>query len=98
MSVNEVHSIPAQVNLLYRPLSFGRATLRNRIAMAPMTRNHSPAGLPGDDVVRYYARRASGGVGLIITEGTYIDHPAANGYTDVPAFYGDALTGWKRVV
>ena len=98
MSANEVRSSKAQVDLLYRPLSFGRGTMRNRIAMAPMTRNHSPDGFPGDDVMRYYARRASGGAGLIITEGTYIDHPAANGYKNVPAFYGDALTGWKRVV
>ncbi len=98
MSINEVRPASADVELLYRPFPFGRATLRNRIAMAPMTRNHSPGGLPGDDVVRYYARRASGGAGLVITEGTYIDHPAANGYKNVPAFYGDALAGWKRVV
>jgi len=38
-------------------------------------------------------------VGLIITNGTYIDHPVANGYPDVPAFHGDkALAGWAKVV
>lgn len=67
--------------------------------MAPMTRQHSPGGVPGENVARYYRRRVEGGVGLIITEGTYINHPGANGYPNVPAFYGDkALAGWRRVV
>lgn len=87
-----------RAGLLFRPFPFGSKVLRNRIAMAPMTRNCSPGGIPGDDVQQYYARRAAGGTGLIITEGTYIDHPAANGYKDVPAFFGPALEGWKRVV
>ena len=86
------------INKLYRPLSFGQRELRNRIAMAPMTRNRSPGGVPTEAVVRYYARRAAGGAGLIITEGTYIDHTASNGYRDVPAFYGAGLEGWQRVV
>ncbi len=63
-----------------------------------MTRSKSPGMVPGDDVVAYYRRRAEGGVGLIITEGTPPDHPAATGYPDVPAFYGEeALAGWKRI-
>src|SRR3546814_17211487 len=67
--------------------------------MAPMTRWHSPQGVPGQDVADYYARRADGGAGLIITEGVNIDHPAASGYDDVPAMYGAAaLAGWQRVV
>jgi 2,4-dienoyl-CoA reductase-like NADH-dependent reductase (Old Yellow Enzyme family) len=66
--------------------------------MAPMTRQRSPGGVPGPDVAAYYARRAQGGVGLIITEGTVIDHPAANGYAHVPHFFGEAaLSGWRAV-
>ena len=88
-----------QPDLLFKSLPFGKATLQNRIVMAPMTRNKSPKGIPGDNVARYYRSRAEGGVGLIITEGTYIGHPAANGYADVPAFHGEqALAGWKKVV
>ncbi|HCP03417.1 MAG TPA: 12-oxophytodienoate reductase, partial [Pseudomonas sp.] len=50
-------------------------------------------------VLDYYRRRAESGVGLIITEGTVVDHVAANGYPNVPHFYGDeALAGWKQVV
>jgi len=88
-----------QANQLFQPLQFGRFSLNNRIVMAPMTRNKSPQGVPGENVAQYYRSRAAGGVGLIITEGTYIGHPAANGYADVPAFHGEqALAGWKRVV
>jgi 2,4-dienoyl-CoA reductase-like NADH-dependent reductase (Old Yellow Enzyme family) len=86
------------VQPLFEPFAFGRRRLRNRIAMAPMTRQHSPGGVPGADVAAYYRRRAEGGVGLIITEGTTINHPGANGYARVPAFYGErALAGWQAV-
>jgi 2,4-dienoyl-CoA reductase-like NADH-dependent reductase (Old Yellow Enzyme family) len=67
--------------------------------MAPMTRNHSPGGVPGDDVAAYYRRRAESGVGLIFTEGTAPNHPQAKNMPDVPHIYGEeALAGWKRVV
>lgn len=84
---------------LFSPFSLGNLTLKNRIVMAPMTRNFSPQNIPGGNVVEYYRKRAQGGVGLIITEGTCIDHIAASGYPDVPYFYGEErLTGWKKVV
>lgn len=64
-----------------------------------MTRNFSPNGVPGNNVVDYYRKRAEAGVGLIITEGTTINHKAANGYANVPVFHGEAaLAGWKKVV
>jgi len=56
---------------LFSPYSLGSMTLANRVVMAPMTRNMSPENIPSDDVVEYYRRRAEGGVGLIITEGTH---------------------------
>jgi 2,4-dienoyl-CoA reductase-like NADH-dependent reductase (Old Yellow Enzyme family) len=84
---------------LFRPFSCKGLTLANRIVMAPMTRGKSPRGVPGPDVAAYYRRRAEGGVGLIMTEGTYIPHPGAGFYPDVPHFYGEeALAGWQRVV
>jgi 2,4-dienoyl-CoA reductase-like NADH-dependent reductase (Old Yellow Enzyme family) len=67
--------------------------------MAPMTRNFSPGGVPGPDVAAYYRRRAENGVGLILTEGTAIAHPAAVSSPRVPRFHGpDALAGWADVV
>ncbi|MBL4910017.1 MAG: NADH:flavin oxidoreductase [Alteromonadaceae bacterium] len=84
---------------LFIPFNSEKLNLKNRIVMAPMTRTFSPGNVPKANVVEYYQRRAAGGVGLIITEGTCIDHKAANGYANVPFFYGEkALAGWKKVV
>ncbi|MEE2058857.1 NADH:flavin oxidoreductase [Rhodococcus artemisiae] len=84
---------------LFRPLSVRSLELPNRIVMSPMTRSHSPGGVPGADVAEYYRRRAAGGTGLIITEGTAIEHPTAMDNSRVPRMYGDdALEGWQRVV
>ena len=84
---------------LFRPFRLRNLTLANRIVMAPMTRGFSPGGVPGPDVAAYYRRRAENGVGLIITEGTAIVHPAAVNNPSVPRFHGDdALAGWAGVV
>ena len=57
---------------LFSSIKLGPLTLRNRIAMAPLTRQMAEAdGTPTDEMAAYYARRARGGLGLIITEGTY---------------------------
>lgn len=85
-------------NILFTGTRLGSLKVPNRIVMAPMTRSRSPGYTPGDEVAAYYKRRAAGGVGLIITEGTTINHGAANGYPDVPAFHDEALEGWKNVV
>ncbi|UYV37896.1 NADH:flavin oxidoreductase [Rhodobacteraceae bacterium D3-12] len=80
-------------------VKLGPLDLRNRIVMAPMTRTYSPGNVPNSKVIEYYRRRAEGGTGLIITEGTFVEHKAAIAYPNVPAFYGeDALAGWKKVV
>src|ERR1700733_1529588 len=87
------------VSALFRPLTIRNLTLPNRLVMAPMTRSKSPRGIPGENVAAYYRRRAEGGVGLIVTEGTYINHPGSGFYPDVPHFYGEqSLAGWRRVL
>lgn len=84
---------------LFQPVQFGNNMLSSRIVMAPMTRRFSPDGIPGENVASYYRKRAENGVGLIITEGTAINHPAAVGSPDIPRFYGeDALKAWSNVV
>jgi 2,4-dienoyl-CoA reductase-like NADH-dependent reductase (Old Yellow Enzyme family) len=84
---------------LFKPFNHPKLTLKNRVLMAPMTRQFSPDGVPGANVVDYYRRRAEGGVGLIITEGTTINHKAASFDGKIPNFYSDeALAGWAKVV
>ena len=89
----------AGVGALFTPFRLGKLVLPNRVVMAPMTRKHSPGGVPGANVAAYYRRRAAGGVGLIITEGVGIPHPAALYDTAIPSFHGKAaLAGWSRVL
>jgi 2,4-dienoyl-CoA reductase-like NADH-dependent reductase (Old Yellow Enzyme family) len=88
----------AGVSEMFRPLTIRSMTTPNRFAMAPMTRQASPRGVPGTDVADYYARRAAGGVGLVITEGIRLADPAAGFPESVPTLAGDdALAGWRRV-
>ncbi|WP_206919581.1 NADH:flavin oxidoreductase [Alicyclobacillus suci] len=87
------------VEALFQPFKFGNTLLPNRVVMAPMTRQFSPNGVPGPDVASYYRRRAENGVGLIVTEGTVINHPDSSNQANVPHFYGEsALQGWANVV
>lgn len=84
---------------LFSEVEIGALKLPNRVVMAPMTRMQCPQDIPDQRVANYYARYARGGVGLIISECTYVNHPVAKGYPNVPAFYGeDAMYGWKKVV
>lgn len=91
--------MPLSISELFRPFTLHGVQLANRIVMAPMTRNHSPHGVPGEDVAAYYRRRAEAGVGLILTEGTAPNHAQAKNMPNVPQIYGDAaLDGWRKVV
>lgn len=92
-------STSPSVQPLFTPFTAGPLHLKSRIVMAPMTRGFSPEGIPGPDVAAYYRRRAENGVGLIVTEGTVIDHSEASNHPGVPNFFGEAaLAGWTRVV
>ncbi len=84
---------------LFRPFKIKTLELKNRIVMAPMTRVFSPGGIPGDNVAAYYKRRAEADVGLILSEGTVVDRPAARNEEGIPTFHGEkALKGWQKVI
>ncbi len=87
------------IDKLFESFKLGELVIPNRIVMAPMTRKFSSNGIPGPDVAEYYKKRAENGVGLIITEGTVINHPSSSNDYNIPKFYGDeALKGWEKVV
>lgn len=92
-------SYDPSIQALFQPITIKHVTLPSRIVMAPMTRTFSPNGVPGPDVAAYYRRRAENGVGLIVTEGTVINHPDASNHPSIPHFYGEAaLNGWANVL
>ncbi|MEW5788744.1 MAG: alkene reductase [Pseudomonadota bacterium] len=85
----------AQIDL-FSPLQLGAHTLKNRMVMAPLTRNRaSRDGVPGTLQVDYYRQRA--GAGLILTEATCIS-PEAAGYPFTPGLWnGLQVAGWADV-
>ncbi|MDQ0991562.1 NADH:flavin oxidoreductase [Streptomyces sp. V3I7] len=98
MTVTTPAAASRAAEILSRPIALNGLTVPNRIAMAPMTRQFSPGGVPGEDVVSYYSRRSAAGVGLVITEGTYVGHDSAGQSDRVPRFHGEEqLAGWAKV-
>ena len=85
---------------LFSAIKLGPLMLRNRIAMAPLTRQMAePDGTPTAEMAAYYARRARGGVGLIITEGTYEqDAFQSRAYLSQPGIANAShQAGWAKV-
>ncbi|MCD0489875.1 alkene reductase [Pedobacter sp. MC2016-14] len=74
----------------------GNQTLRNSLAMAPMTRSRADEnGIVGDLTVLYYTQRAS--AGLIISEGINITKQAL-GSPFTPGIYTkEQIDAWKKV-
>jgi N-ethylmaleimide reductase len=80
---------------IYSNVKIGNMLLKNRIVMAPMTRNRCIDNLPSEMVAKYYSQRAE--AGLIITEGI---SPSDNGlgYARIPGlFTGEQMKAWKPV-
>ena len=82
---------------LLESFELGDFSLKNRIAMAPMTRGRAGAeGIPNALMARYYAQRAN--AGLIISEGT-APSKQGNGWQNAPGIYSETQTeAWKQVV
>ena len=81
---------------LLGPAAVGTLSLRNRIVMAPMTRNRAvEANTPNALMADYYSQRA--GAGLIITEGT-TPSPNGAGYPRIPGLWSEGqVTAWRNV-
>lgn len=86
--------------ILFDEVQIGSLTLKNRVALAPMTRTSATEeGCATDEMARYYARFARGCYSLIITEGTYPDEAFSQGYHRQPGIANDLqMECWRRVV
>ncbi len=81
---------------LLEPYQLGTYTLKNRIVMAPLTRNRAATGnVPQPINVQYYKQRVS--AGLIVTEATQIS-PQGLGYPNTPGIHSPLqVKGWKLI-
>ncbi len=85
----------------FSPFTLGPLKLKNRIIMAPLTRQSAEYdGTPTAEMAGYYARRAVGGVAMIITEGTYpTDELGCVAYLSQPGIATQRhVDGWRKVV
>jgi len=83
--------------LVWSPLQLGPVTVRNRIVFSAHLTNYARDGLPTEQHAAYYAERAAGGVGLIITE-EHSTHPTDWPYEKlIHGFHRDVIPGYRRI-
>jgi 2,4-dienoyl-CoA reductase-like NADH-dependent reductase (Old Yellow Enzyme family) len=83
---------------LFTPFRLGRLHLANRFVMPAMQRGMSVDGAPTPELAAYYARRAEGGVPLIIGESAAIDHPSATVQPSASWLTAATAGAWQRCV
>ncbi|HTV71229.1 MAG TPA: FAD-dependent oxidoreductase [Rhizobiaceae bacterium] len=78
---------------LLSPLTKGRLSIRNRVMMSGHMTLYSTGGMVGPRLVRYYAERAAGGVGIIVTEASAV-HPTTVKFPEMMCVYDHAIVPW----
>jgi mycofactocin system FadH/OYE family oxidoreductase 2 len=82
---------------LWTPLQIGPVTVRNRIVFSAHLTNYARDGKPTEQHAAYYAARAAGGTGLIITE-EHSTHPTDWPYEKlIHGFHRDVIPGYRRI-
>lgn len=82
---------------LFTPLRVGPLVVPNRVVFAAHLTNYARDGLPTEQHAAYYAARARGGAGLIITEEHSV-HPTDWPYEKmIHAFRDDVVEGYRRI-
>ena len=82
---------------LWTPLQLGPVSTRNRIVFSAHLTNYAREGLPTEQHAAYYAARAQGGAGLIITE-EHSTHPTDWPYEKlIHGFHRDVIPGYRRI-
>src|SRR3569833_1838219 len=83
---------------LFTRFRFGKLSFCNRFVMPAMQRGMCDEGSPRPELAAYYARRAEGGVPLIIGESSAIDHPSATVQPNSSWLTPATADAWARCV
>ena len=82
---------------LWTPLRLGPVETRNRIVFSAHLTNYARDGKPTEQHAAYYAARAAGGTGLIITE-EHSTHPTDWPYEKlIHGFHRDVIPGYRAI-
>ncbi|GAC1457649.1 MAG: NADH:flavin oxidoreductase [Ktedonobacteraceae bacterium] len=86
-----------QYQYLFTPIRIGQTVIPNRVVFAAHLTNLAEENLPGPRLTAYYAERAKGGCGLIITEEQSV-HPSDWAYQKlIHGFDAHVIPGYKRM-
>ncbi|HUZ20395.1 MAG TPA: mycofactocin system FadH/OYE family oxidoreductase 2 [Acidimicrobiales bacterium] len=87
----------SRYRMLFSPLRLGPTVVRNRVVFSAHLTNYAEDGLPSEQHAAYYAARAAGGAGLIITE-EHSTHPTDWPYEKlIHGFRPEVLPGYRRI-
>jgi len=82
---------------LWTPLELGPVSTRNRIVFSAHLTNYARDGKPTEQHAAYYAARAAGGAGLIVTE-EHSTHPTDWPYEKlIHGFHRDVIPGYRAI-
>lgn len=84
---------------IFSSLNKGKLNLKNRLAVAPMTRNSAEiSGEPNELMAAYYENFATGGFGMVISEGTYTDEHFSRCNPNQPGIANETqVRAWKKI-
>jgi mycofactocin system FadH/OYE family oxidoreductase 2 len=86
-----------QFKFLFTPLKIGHVTVPNRISFSAHMTNYALNGIPSERHLYYWAERAKGGTGLIITEEQSV-HPSDHAYEKLVDAFDPAVVPMYRKI
>src|SRR3990172_433319 len=87
-----------QFKHLFTPLRIGSFTVRNRILSTAHATGYADGGLPSDRHLHYWASKAKGGIGLIVTEVQPVHPSAATSPNLIHSWKDECIEPFRRVV
>ncbi len=85
----------SQYKYLFSPLKIGSMTVNNRVLFSAHLTNLAENNLPSERLAAYYAERAKGGCGLIITEEQSV-HPTDHAYEKLIHAFDERVIPYYR--
>jgi 2,4-dienoyl-CoA reductase-like NADH-dependent reductase (Old Yellow Enzyme family)/thioredoxin reductase len=83
---------------LFSPIQVKNRLIKNRVVMAAMNNNFADLqGHVTEQVIHYFAERAKGGTGLIVTSATAVDAAAKKRVGELCVYSDDFVPGLKRL-
>ncbi len=81
-------------NVFFEPCSIGGLQLPTRFVMSAMQDRRPKDLMPSADLAQHYTDRVDGGIGLIVTQGTTMDHPTS--VSPYARLHTPAYAAWRR--